>query len=203
MCDDCKKEPRKGSDCWPDDKDYLDGSTEIFLPSEKYLKAYWDCDIIDDKNPQDTIIESNEAFQVRFRVELKGRLWKCICGHWCFDLCFTAIGDGEDFNLSDVLPDDLKPDLRICDWQGCQTRCIDKTITVPAGTIPAGYCGTLYQVGAKFELRWLLMRCYASDHKQQLVSRQYSICVKALRDELGVSPGAETIRLFHDLTSVS
>jgi SARP family transcriptional regulator, regulator of embCAB operon len=49
----------------------------------------------------------------------------------------------------------------------------------------------------------LLMRCYASEHKQQLVSRQYSICVKALRDELGVSPGAETIRLFHDLTSVS
>ena len=49
----------------------------------------------------------------------------------------------------------------------------------------------------------LLMRCYASEHKQQMVSRQYSICVKALRDELGVSPGAETIRLFHDLTSVS
>jgi DNA-binding SARP family transcriptional activator len=49
----------------------------------------------------------------------------------------------------------------------------------------------------------LLMRCYASEHKQQLVSRQYSICVKALRDELGVSPGAETLRLFHDLTSVS
>jgi DNA-binding SARP family transcriptional activator len=49
----------------------------------------------------------------------------------------------------------------------------------------------------------LLMRCYASEHKQQLVSRQYSICVKALRDELGVSPGAETLRLFHNLTSVS
>jgi DNA-binding SARP family transcriptional activator len=49
----------------------------------------------------------------------------------------------------------------------------------------------------------LLMRCYASEHKQQLVSRQYNICVNALRDELGVSPGAETLRLFHDLTSVS
>ena len=49
----------------------------------------------------------------------------------------------------------------------------------------------------------LLMRCYASEHKQQLVSRQYSICVKALRDELGVSPGVETLRLFHDLTSAS
>jgi DNA-binding SARP family transcriptional activator len=49
----------------------------------------------------------------------------------------------------------------------------------------------------------LLMRCYAAEHKQQLVSRQYSICVKALQDELGVSPGAETLRLFHDLTSAS
>jgi DNA-binding SARP family transcriptional activator len=49
----------------------------------------------------------------------------------------------------------------------------------------------------------LLMRCYAAEHKQQLVSRQYSICVKALRDELGVSPGAETLRLFYDLTSAS
>ena len=49
----------------------------------------------------------------------------------------------------------------------------------------------------------LLMRCYAAEHKQQLVSRQYGICVKALRDELGVSPGVETLRLFHDLTSAS
>jgi DNA-binding SARP family transcriptional activator len=49
----------------------------------------------------------------------------------------------------------------------------------------------------------LLMRCYASEHKQQLVSRQYSICANALRDELGVSPGAETLRLFRDLTSAS
>lgn len=140
--------------CWPDDPDYLDGFTEIFLSPEKYLKAYWDADIIDDdKNPQDTIIESNEAFHVRFRVELKGRLWKCICGHWCFDLGFTSIGDGKDFNLSDMLPDALKPQLRLCDWKGCDTRCIDITITVPPGTIPADYCGTLYEVGAKFELR--------------------------------------------------
>jgi hypothetical protein len=41
----------------------------------------------------------------------------------------------------------------------------------------------------------------ALEHKQQLVSRQYRICAEALRDELGVSPGSETIRLFHDLTS--
>lgn len=49
----------------------------------------------------------------------------------------------------------------------------------------------------------LLMRCYASEHKQHLVTRQYRHCVDALRDELGVSPGAETSRLFCDLTSGS
>jgi len=49
----------------------------------------------------------------------------------------------------------------------------------------------------------LLMRCYARQNKQQLVTRQYRLCVDALRDELGVSPGAETLRLFHDLTSAS
>jgi len=153
MCEDCKKKHPPKSDCWPNDQDYLDGATEIFLPSERYLKAYWDADIIDDdKNPQDTIIESGEAFGVRFRVELKGKLWRCISGHWCFDLGFTAIGDGKDFNLSDVLPADLKSKLKLCDWEGCDTLCIEIDITVPGGTIPADYCGTLYQVGAKFEL---------------------------------------------------
>jgi DNA-binding SARP family transcriptional activator len=49
----------------------------------------------------------------------------------------------------------------------------------------------------------LLMRCYALEHKQQLVSRQYRLCVDALRDELGVAPGTETLRLFHSLTSAS
>jgi DNA-binding SARP family transcriptional activator len=49
----------------------------------------------------------------------------------------------------------------------------------------------------------LLMRCYASEHRQELVTRQYRLCVDALRDELGVSPGEETLRLFRDLTSFS
>ena len=151
-CDGCKKKAPP-SKCWPNDTDALDGFTEILLPSERFLKAYWDCDILDDdKNPQDTIIESNEAFQIRFRVELKGKLWKCIGGHWCFDVGFTSIGDGPDFNLSDVVPQAVKDQLSWCDWKGCDTTCIDRTVTVPANTIDAGYCGTLYQVGAKFEL---------------------------------------------------
>jgi DNA-binding SARP family transcriptional activator len=47
----------------------------------------------------------------------------------------------------------------------------------------------------------LLMRCYALQNQQQLVSRQYRLCSDALRDELGVSPGADTIQLFRSLTS--
>jgi DNA-binding SARP family transcriptional activator len=46
----------------------------------------------------------------------------------------------------------------------------------------------------------MLMRCYASQHQQHLVSRQYRICVTALNDELGVHPDEETARLFRKLT---
>jgi hypothetical protein len=137
----------------PELPDWLDGATEVLLPSRRHLRAYWDADIldIDDKNVHDTIIERSDAFEVRFRVYLKGRLWNCIGGRWCFDVGFTAIGDGPDFNLSDVLPN---PDeLHIPDWNGCRTRHIDLCVTVPPCTVPAESCGTLYQVGAKFELR--------------------------------------------------
>ncbi len=47
----------------------------------------------------------------------------------------------------------------------------------------------------------LLMRCYAMQHQQQLVSRQYRLCSDALQDELGVSPGADTVQLLRTLTS--
>lgn len=46
----------------------------------------------------------------------------------------------------------------------------------------------------------LLMRCFASQHQQQLVGRQYQVCVAALRDELGVAPSDETTKLFRELT---
>jgi hypothetical protein len=139
--------------CWPGDPDWLDGPTEIELPSERYLKAYWDADIldIDDKNPHDTIIERTDTFKVRFRVQLEGRLWRCVCGSWCFNVGFTAIGRGKDFNLSDVLPDASVLELR--DWKGCETRCIEVVVTVPPETIPAEHCGTVYEVAAWFELR--------------------------------------------------
>lgn len=75
--------------------DWLDGSTEIEL-SARHLRAYWDADLIDvdDRNPHDTIIERKDPFEVCFRVYLKGRLWRCICGHWCFDLGFPDPGPG-------------------------------------------------------------------------------------------------------------
>jgi DNA-binding SARP family transcriptional activator len=47
----------------------------------------------------------------------------------------------------------------------------------------------------------LLMRCYALQNQQQLVSRQYRLCTDALQDELSVSPGADTVQLFRSLTS--
>ena len=61
--------------CWPDDPDYLDGKTEIELPSRRYTQVFWDADIIDldDKNKADTILGTEQAFQVRFRVEMRGR----------------------------------------------------------------------------------------------------------------------------------
>jgi DNA-binding SARP family transcriptional activator len=49
----------------------------------------------------------------------------------------------------------------------------------------------------------LLMRCYARQQQQQLVSRQYRLCAAALRDELDVSPAAETVQLFRVLTSAA
>lgn len=49
----------------------------------------------------------------------------------------------------------------------------------------------------------LLMRCYARQHQQQLVSRQYRLCAAALNEELDVSPTTETVQLFHTLTSTA
>ena len=99
----CRKKPEP-SKCWPNDPDYLDGKTEIELPSERFTKAFWDADILDldDKNRQDTILGTQELFKVRFRVELHGRLWKCMTGDWYFDVGFTPSGAAQF-------------DLRCCD----------------------------------------------------------------------------------------
>ena len=87
------------------------------------LSAYWDADIVDQNGvPPGTIISVTDPFLVRFHVELRGELWHCIHGDWCFDLKFTSIGDGPNFDLSDKVP---AAALDVKGWDGCQTRCIE------------------------------------------------------------------------------
>lgn len=141
--------------CWPGDKDWLDGKVELFEGLPSSMRAEWDADILDtdDKNQHDRIIERDDSWIVRFRVQLKGRLWQGMTGTWYFDLGFAPIGKGtsqDHFNLSEVYPG---ADLTVPNWTGCQTRCIEKQVTVPAGTIPAEARSTVYAVAAKFELR--------------------------------------------------
>jgi DNA-binding SARP family transcriptional activator len=47
----------------------------------------------------------------------------------------------------------------------------------------------------------LLMRCYAEQHQQHLVSRQLRLCETTLRHRLDIAPARETVRLFETLTS--
>jgi hypothetical protein len=75
---------------------------------------------------RDTILGTEQTFKVRFRVELRGRLWKCICGTWAFDVGFTPIGPGTGFYLSSLLPGD--PDFQYQDWRGCDTLCIERVV---------------------------------------------------------------------------
>jgi len=132
------------------DNDPLDGYTEIALPSEQYLKAFWDVDILtSQQKPASKIIRSDEAFTVRFRVVLIGELWCCISGDWCFNLGFSSIGKGTDFDLSDLVGKDK---FWVKGWQGCGGRCVELLVPVPAGTIPTDYCGSLYECGGWFEL---------------------------------------------------
>lgn len=147
--------PPTSPPCWPKDKDWLDGKVELEEGLPRSLRAEWDADIldVDDRNKHDRIIERDDKFLVRFRVQLQGRLWKGMTGSWCFDLGFTPIGKGTSkgsFNLSDVLPN---ADLCVNNWTGCQSQCIEKEVTVPPGTIPAEKRSTVYEVAAKFELR--------------------------------------------------
>jgi hypothetical protein len=135
------------STCWPNDPDYLDGVKELRLPSSALLEAYWDADI-NDVNGVDpgTIIDCSDAFQVRFRVELRGGAWTCMAGDWVFELGFTEIGgNGLGFDLSSKVGADA---MKFKNWKGCQTLCIELLVPVPAFTIPAG----LYETGARFQL---------------------------------------------------
>lgn len=45
-----------------------------------------------------------------------------------------------------------------------------------------------------------LMQCFQSIGQRSWAARQYHACVKALKEELGVPPSAETISLFQEIT---
>jgi hypothetical protein len=140
------------SQCWPDDADYHEGKTEIELPSERYIKAFWHTHILDldDEYKRDTLIGTQELFKVRFRVELVGRLWKCMSGDWVFDVSFTPIGRGGGFILSAVIPPDS---LVVADWRGCDAPCIELVVEVPPGTIQVQGELEVYEVGVQYYLR--------------------------------------------------
>jgi hypothetical protein len=154
MCEDCQKKPPERSVCWPNDPDYLDGKTEIELPPERYTKVFWDADIIDedDRNKQDTILGTQERFKVRFRVELRGRLWKCITGDWFFDVGFTPIGREGSFLLSSLLPPGT---FVVKNWRGCDPNalCIELVVEVPPGTIQIQGDVEVFEVAAQVDLR--------------------------------------------------
>jgi hypothetical protein len=149
---DCEPSPHRHPCCWVDEPDWHKSETRIELSSERHLEAYWHAEILDyeAKNPLTRIIERREEFVVRIRIELCGRLWKCICGNWCFNVGFTPFGKGERFDLSEhVNPDEFEYN----DWKGCDGLCIERCIRVPACAIPVERCGTVYDVAAWFELR--------------------------------------------------
>jgi hypothetical protein len=147
-----------GRTCWPAEDYWHRAHTRIELPAERYLRAFWHAEIldVDSRNPHDRIIERRDPFVVRFRVELEGRLWRCISGHWCFNVGFTSIGAGPDFNLSQRVQN--PGEFQVPDWKGCDGLCIEKSVTmpaeaIPAEAIPAECCGMVYEVAAWFELR--------------------------------------------------
>jgi hypothetical protein len=137
-----------GPDCWPDDQDYLDGHIRIFLPSQggEEVGCYFDTAILDlAGHSMPGHINVGEPFQVRFRAEARpGELWVDASGDWTFDLAFSPIGRGSGFNLSDLL---LSPSvLKIDNWRGADTRCIEIAATVPPNLLPRS--GGLYGVVA-------------------------------------------------------
>jgi len=72
------KPKRPPSNCWPGDD--LDGYTEIY-PESPLLRAYWDSEVLDTSGvPSPRILRVEDAFDVRFRLELRGPAWQCMGG---------------------------------------------------------------------------------------------------------------------------
>lgn len=131
------------STCWPGVD--LDGYTE-FNPPKPHFQLFWNADVIDVSGvPSTKIIRVTDPFDVQFRVEIMGPGWQCMSGDWYFDLAFDEHGSSNHFWLSSKLPVDSLVEKG---WRGCDKQCVEKTYTVPAGTISAG----VYELNAKFQL---------------------------------------------------
>ena len=129
------------------------GVVEIYKPPSNALAGKWYAEVRDEYGvAPNTIISAQDSFQVSFHLWLSGDLWRCICGDWCFDMCWQPCGHGETVVLSEI--PDLAPQLMVLDWKGCVKDALHfwVTLTCPPGTIPAGHKNTLYDVSATFQM---------------------------------------------------
>jgi TIR domain len=137
-----------GPDCWPDDQDYLNGRSRMFLPSQdgEEVGCYFDAALLDlAGHSLRRQINVGEPFQARFRAEARpGEPWLDASGDWTFDLAFSPIGRGSGFNLSDLYPSPSA--LKLDSWRGADARCIEVAVTVPPNLLPGS--GGLYEVVA-------------------------------------------------------
>jgi hypothetical protein len=137
----------------PDPRRPPRGVVEVRKPPAEALDGYWRAELRDEHGVEPrTIISTHDPFVVAFHVWLRGDLWRCICGHWCFDMCFESIGGGPELCLTDL--SNIEPQLSIWDWKGCAPHALHfwVVVTCPAGTIPAGKKNRLYRVGATFQM---------------------------------------------------
>src|SRR5215469_4370035 len=147
--------PSQPSTCWPDDPDWLNGATWIDAPAIGGTDSgcYFDTVLLkhDDQSPGN-ILDIDQALQVRFRVEARPPSeWDRVSGTWNFDLAFTEVGGSSSFNLSEILSGSLP--LQVEGWSGKDTRCIEKIVTVPPGTLPRSAKSTVYELAATVMLQ--------------------------------------------------
>lgn len=145
-----------GASLYPDHSDPghpIDNAVEFRKPASSALDGYWTAELRDAYGVEPrTILSVEDPFVVAFHVWLSGDLWRCICGDWCFDMSFESIGGGAELSLSDF--PNIEHQLSLTDWKGCApgARHFWVTVTIPAGTVPAGPKNKLYRVAATFQM---------------------------------------------------
>lgn len=142
------------SECWPDDPDWPGAALwrDVPLAGERDSGLYFDASLLDHTGHSlPDSFDIGQAFQVHFRTETIPRhAWNEVSGTWNFDLNFTPIGGGSEFNLSDILKGSA---LQVVGWSGKGTDCVELTVSVSPNVLPGSSTPTLYQVGATMMLR--------------------------------------------------